>query len=187
MSTAASVPSTTYVEYVAAERVRDAKHEFYDGLVYAMAGGTLAHAEVALAIGAELHTAFSGKPCRVFSSDARVHATQRNAAFYPDVTVACGDLVTHPSDPDGLTNPCLLVEVLSPGTEAYDRGKKFEAYPTIQSLQAYLLADPDQKLLELYVRTERDTWELFVPDAAGTLLLSPWKVELHRAQIFSLR
>jgi Uma2 family endonuclease len=184
MSNAVSPRPSTYADYLVAELASVSKHEFYEGLVYAMSGGTLAHAEVSAAISGELRMLLTGKPCRVFSSDARVRSLVRDGAFYPDISVACGDLLTHPSDSDALTNPCLIAEVLSPSTEGYDRGKKFEAYRSIESLKAYLLADPEHRTLELYIRTERGTWELFVPDASGNLALPPWGVSLQLAHVF---
>ena len=114
----------TYAEYLAAEAVAEARHEFLNGEVREMAGGTIEHGALALAVAGELRAALRGKPCRAFSSDVRVRIPETDLATYPDLSIVCGQLETAPDDKDAITNPIVLVEVLSDSTEAYDRGAK---------------------------------------------------------------
>lgn len=154
----------TYSEYLVAEAKSDIRHEFVGGLVYARAGGSPEHGAMALAFGAELRGALRDKPCRVYSSDVRIRVLGNDLATsvstYPDLSVVCGTLVTAPDDPDAITNPVVLVEVLSESTEAYDRGAKASLYRRIPSLKEYVLVAPSESLIEIYRRTDRGSWEL---------------------------
>ncbi|HEY1692704.1 MAG TPA: Uma2 family endonuclease [Polyangiaceae bacterium] len=118
----------TYAEYLVFEEASLEKHEFLDGEVYAMAGGTLEHGALAMAFGAALMKALGDRPCRVFSSDVRVHIRATGLTTYPDLSVACGRAEVDAEDPDALVNPVLLVEVLSDSTEAYDRAGRWELF-----------------------------------------------------------
>jgi Uma2 family endonuclease len=129
----------TYAEYLAAEERSLEKHEFLDGEIYAMSGGMPEHAALAMAFGRTLGNALLGRPCRVFSSDARVRVQNTGLTTYPDVSVVCGKLETDPEDPSAITNPVLLVEVLSDSTEARDRGEKASHYRHLASLREYVL------------------------------------------------
>lgn len=150
----------TYAEYVAAEYASDVRHEFLNGEVWAMAGGTPEHAALAAAIILALGIAVRGKPCRVYTSDLRVRVLETGLSTYADVTVVCGAAETASDDPDALINPILLVEVLSDSTEAYDRGAKAAHYRRIPSLQAYVLVSQAEPLIEVYRRTTDARWEL---------------------------
>ncbi len=155
-----TIARMSYVEYVALETSSDVRHEFLEGEVFAMAGGTPEHAALAAAIIGELRTALRGRPCRVYSSDARVRVRETGLATYPDVTVVFGRLETDVEDPDAITNPVLLVEVLSESTEAYDRGTKAAHYRKLASLREYVLVCQDERRIEVFRRTEHDRWEL---------------------------
>ncbi len=150
----------TYAEYVAAEARSAVRHEFLDGCVYAMAGGTPEHAALAAALAGELRAALRSKPCRVFSSDLRVRVQATGLTTYPDLSVACGKLETAPDDPHALINPVVLVEVLSESTEAYDRGAKAAHYRRINSLAEYVLVSQSEPLIEVHRRNERGHFEL---------------------------
>jgi len=153
----------TFREYLDLEEMSPVKHEFCDGHVWAMAGGTPSHAAIAMNIGAALREQLRGRPCRVFSSDLRVRVLPTGLGTYPDVTVVCDELRTDPDDPKGntVTNPVLLVEVLSPSTEEYDRGEKLAHYKRIDTLREVVLVAHDTKRLELW-RRAGDLWELDV-------------------------
>jgi len=151
----------TYPEYVAAEETATVRHEFIDGEVFAMAGGTPGHSALIAAVIGELRSALLGKPCRVYSSDLRIHIVGTNMSTYPDASVFCGKVDTAPGDPNAVINPTLLVEVLSESTEAYDRGAKAAHYRHIESLKEYVFVAQDEPRLEVYRRTERGGWELF--------------------------
>jgi len=149
----------SYAEYCALEREGGRKHEFLNGEVFAMAGGTLEHGRLATELARRLGEALDDRPCRVLSSDVRVHIEATGLDTYPDLSVVCGEPNTG-DDPHALTNPVLLVEVLSPSTEAYDRGQKAAHYRQIPGLNAYLLVAQDEPRLELQTRDERGRWVL---------------------------
>ncbi len=154
------VAQMTYAEYVASEAVSPVKREYVRGQVYAMAGGSVEHAALALAIAGELREALRGKPCRVYGSDLRVRILDTDMATYPDATVVCGRLETAPDDMNGVVNPTLLVEVLSESTEAYDRGAKAAHYRRIPSLKEYVLVAQDEARIEVYRRNDEGGWVL---------------------------
>lgn len=159
MGRAAETPRMTYADYLAFEEASDTRHEFVHGEVYAMTGGTSRHAAIALNIGAALKHALRGKPCRPTSGDQRIRVPATGAAFYADVAVVCDRYEHADDDPNGLINPTVIVEVLSPSTEAHDRGTKFEHYRRLPSLQHYLLVSADEPLVE-HRRRNAQGWQL---------------------------
>jgi len=150
----------SYGEYVAAEAKGDQRHEFLNGEVFVMAGGTPEHGALAAAMIRELGAALRGKPCRVYSSDVRVRIDATDFTTYPDASVVCGRLETDAVDRDAIVNPALVVEVLSESTEAYDRGAKAAHYRRIPSLQEYVLIAQSEPLVEVYRRNEQGRFEL---------------------------
>jgi Uma2 family endonuclease len=157
----------TYAEYLAAEERSLEKHEFLDGEVHAMSGGTPEHGALAMAFGAALGSALLGRPCRVFSSDVRVRVKATGLAAYPDISVVCGKLETDDEDPNAIANPALLVEVLSDSTEARDRGEKAAHYRLIPILREYVFVSQGRRRIEVYRRNEANRWELFEFEAGA--------------------
>ncbi|MDP3927348.1 MAG: Uma2 family endonuclease [Hydrogenophaga sp.] len=157
------LPNTplTAAEYLEWEATQETRSEFINGQVYAMAGGTLAHNAATLATGASLRQHLKGGPCRAFVSDVRVQVQSSNSYFYPDVVVACQS--TELADPQSmaLAEPKVIVEVLSPSTAAFDRGGKFAHYRLLDSLQEYVLIDPDTAQVDVFRRNAANRWELF--------------------------
>lgn len=152
----------TYAEYLRLEAEHpQTKHEFLDGMVWAKAGGTPDHAALAMSIGAMLSEQLRGKPCRVYGSDLRLRVLATGLATYPDVAVICDKQEADPDDPAGntLVNPKVLVEVLSPSTEKYDRGEKLAHYKTIPSLEHVVLVAHDASRLEVWTR-EGGRWSV---------------------------
>ena len=151
----------TFREYVELEETSPDKHEFLEGEVWAITGGSPDHAGLAAKIIAMLGAAVQGRPCRVFSSDLRIRVAETGLASYPDASIVCGELELDPEDPKGHTvlNPLLLVEVLSPSTEAYDRGEKLAHYQRIASLREVLLLAHDEPRLDLW-RRRSGSWTL---------------------------
>lgn len=154
MSEARDVSRMTYPEYLALEEESETKHEWIDGRVYDMAGGTPEHARLQMRIGVALTAALGNKPCAPFSSDLRVHIVAARRSTYPDVTVICDGITRADVDPHAATNPTVIVEVLSPSTEADDRGEKWALYQRIPSLQHYVLVAQHRPWIEVYTRTE---------------------------------
>ena len=148
----------TWDVYLALERESSIKHEFLDGEIFAMAGGTPEHAALGAAVLIELGTQLKGKPCRAYSSDLSVRALSTGLATYPDATVVCGELQRDPSAPNVVLNPAVLVEVTSDSTESYDRAEKFEHYRTIPSLAEYVLVSHRERLIEVFRRSPSGDW-----------------------------
>jgi len=148
----------TAEEYLDRERAADSRSEFYGGYVYAMSGGTWAHATLISNVARRLGNALDGTPCGVSSSDMRLEVAPRTMYTYPDVMVICGEPRFVDARKDAVTNPTVIVEVLSPSTEAYDRGFKAQQYRAIESLQEYALISQDQPRVEVYRRREGQWW-----------------------------
>ncbi|HEX3067740.1 MAG TPA: Uma2 family endonuclease [Thermoanaerobaculia bacterium] len=149
----------TYEDYLALELDSELKHEFDDGEIFAMAGGSPRHSALAFRITATLeNTRPSG--CIGFQSDMRVRILATGRATYPDVSMVCGPIELDPADRSGttITNPTLLVEVLSPSTEAVDRVSKWRDYQRIPSLQEYVLVNQKPRI-EIYRRHAAGNWE----------------------------
>jgi Uma2 family endonuclease len=163
----AQTPRMTYAEYLAAEERSLEKHEFLNGEVHAMSGGTPEHGALAVAFASELRSALRERRCRVFSSDVRVRVRATGLAAYPDVSVVCGTLETDAEDPQAVANPVLLVEVLSDSTEARDRGEKAAHYRHIPSLREYVFVSQREPRIEVYRRNEAGRWELFEFEAGA--------------------
>ena len=158
-----STPPKTFLtpeQYLEIERQAAYKSEYYQGEVFAMAGAGLAHNVLVANVVAGLHSQLRSRPCRVLPSDMRVLVAATGLYTYPDAVVVCGDPQFTDQRSDTLTNPKLIVEVLSPSTEAYDRGRKFEQYGAIASLQEYLLIASDRVHVDLYTRQPDGRWLL---------------------------
>jgi Uma2 family endonuclease len=156
--TAATSKRMTFEEYVATEETSDLRHEFDHGEVSAMAGGTPEHAALCAAVVHALVGQLEGR-CRTFSEALRVRTPSENVS-YPDALVICGDLIRDPHDKSTVSNPTLIVEVLSESTEAYDRGKKFLHYRSCPSLVEYVLvASQGTPCIERFVRTS-EAWTI---------------------------
>jgi Uma2 family endonuclease len=158
-----------FPDYVLLEESSSVKHEYLEGLVWAMAGGSPEHARIATNIATLLSTQLAGKRCSVFSSDLRVRVTATGLATYPDITVVCDRLELDPEDTKGhtVTNPRLIVEILSPSTEEYDRGEKLLHYQQIPSLRELVLVGSDERRIDVW-RRDGQSWALApaAPDRA---------------------
>jgi Uma2 family endonuclease len=142
--------AASYAEYVASERASDTKHEYRDGLIVAMAGGSIEHGRLQAAFQALLRSGLRDAPCVVLSSDVRVRVVASNRAFYPDGFVVCGRIERAEDDADAVVNPTLVVEVLSDSSEGYDRGEKPRHYRQIESLREYVLVSQSERLVEVW-------------------------------------
>lgn len=143
-------------DYLAAEEQSSVKQEYHNGLLVDMAGGSIDHNRIAGNMYFELRNRIQDS-CTVFNSDQKVYLDAVNHFVYPDVSVVCGDLV---SQNQAILNPILIVEVLSEGTSAYDRGAKFRKYRTLPVFQEYLLIDQDQPIVDALFRESRDYWRM---------------------------
>ncbi len=134
----------------------DIKYEYMDGQMYAMSGGTIDHAEIAANLFFLLRRCLQGKPCRAFSSDVRVQVA-KTKYYYPDVTVSCNSEDWQQGTNDIVCTPRLVVEVLSPSTESFDRGKKFRVYQACSSIEEYVLISTTHQMVEIY-RRQGELW-----------------------------
>jgi Uma2 family endonuclease len=155
----------SFAEYVRLEDGSTVKHEYLEGHIYAMAGGTPDHAALAAEISATIVAAIRGGRCRAHSSDLRIRVRETGLATYPDVSVVCGPRELDPEDRNTVTNPTLLVEVTSKSTDGYDRGKKFEHYRQIPSLREYVLVSHAERAIEVRRREANGDWSTTVSRA----------------------
>ena len=149
----AAHPRYTYGQYVRFERDSRDRHEFVAGMILAMAGGTLEHGALAAAVITALGSQLKGRACRVFESNARVRVAASGNAYYPDVSVVCGRLEVDPEDELSMTNPVVLVEVLSPSTEEYDRTEKLADYRRIPSVMHIVHVAHDERRIDVWTRS----------------------------------
>jgi Uma2 family endonuclease len=176
----------TEAEYLALERRAEFKSEFYDGEMFAMAGGSPTHSLIATNLAGELRARLKGKPCLPYNSDLRLKIEATGLCTYPDLSVVCGPLQFAPGQDDTFVNPTLLAEVLSDSTEAYDRGKKFEHYRQIPTLREYLLVSQKEPRIEQFLRQPNGEWTL--REAAGlaaVLTLVSLDITLSLAEAFA--
>ncbi len=176
----------TFEEYVSLEQDSGTKHEYLDGQVWAMAGGTPDHAAIAGNILTMLNVQLAGRKCRVFTSDLRVRSKATGLGTYPDVSVACGRLERDPEDRTGNTvvNPRVIVEVLSPSTEVYDRGEKLGHYQRIATLYEIVLVAHDRHEIEVVRRTADDSWTRHVFIGGDSAFLSSLSCVLSLAEVY---
>ena len=142
----------TPAEYLALEEVADTKSEYINGRIYAMSGGSRYHSRICVNTLSALNTQLMEATCTVHGSDMRVKSSATTSYFYPDVTVVCGEERYDDTPIDILLNPTVIIEVLSPSTEAFERGSKFGHYRLIPSLQEYVLISQHRVCVELYTR-----------------------------------
>ncbi len=180
MGFALEKPLWTLEEYLAWENVQETKSEFVDGEVFAMVGVRDRHNTVALNIAFALRTHLKGSGCRAYASDIKLMVEAAKSVFYPDVFVTC----EQPSDPLIKKDARLIVEVLSPSTEAYDRGRKFGFYRALPGLSEYLLVSCDEPRVELYRRAAENQWLLQEFLAGQSLALSSVGLTLAVSDIY---
>lgn len=173
-----ALPEKKYVspeEYLALERESLEKHEYFDGEIFLMAGSSNKHNLITSNIIISLGSQFKKRDCRVYPPDMRVHIPKTGLFTYPDVLVVCGKPQFLPdANIDTLTNPLLIVAVLSTSTEGYDKGAKFDNYRSLESLREYLLVSQDAKKIIRYTKQTNGNWILmdFIGDATEIELVS---------------
>ncbi len=156
-------PNYAYIspeDYLEGERVSPIKHEYIRGEVYAMAGASKAHVTIAGNLFAMLRSHLRGRGCIPYMADMKVQIEAASIYYYPDVTVTCDERDNSSSDEDFIRYPCLVVEVLSPKTAAFDRGDKFADYRTIDTLEDYVLINQERMSVECFRRNSEGLWVL---------------------------
>lgn len=161
----------TEEEFLALEAASETKHEYYDGKIYDMSGGTPDHSLIALNLGAALKQQLKPTPCRVYGSDLQIRIQDNRLYTYPDLSVVCGKLQYVPDSKTVITNPLILVEVLSPTTRTYDRGKKFGFYKNIPSVQEVVLVEAERPHVEVLRRATGGQWTIDMYDSLDAVMV----------------
>lgn len=179
----ASLPDAPITEeqYLESERLAEFKSEFHDGRMFAMSESSVNHALLSARIGALLYHRVPDW-CRIFNGSLRIKAD--GLYTYADCTVTCGDLETFSDQNDVVLNPLLIVEVLSPSTEGYDRGKKFELYRTIASFREYLIVHQDRRHVEHYSKQDDGSW-ILRDYAEGSVAIARLGVHIPLADLYA--
>jgi len=172
-------------EYLALERSSERRHEYADGEIFAMSGGSEEHSLLAGNVIREIGNAVSDRGCRVLTSDMRIKITARNRYVYPDASVVCDRSAFEDDKRDTLLNPLVLVEVLSDSSEAYDRGDKFAQYRTIPSLSEYVLLSQKEPRIEVFTRQPDGGWMLrsYGPGERAALTSLACELDVDRAYL----
>jgi Uma2 family endonuclease len=172
-------------EYLHRERQAEHRSEYYRGEMFAMAGASANHNWIVLNIGSHLREQLKSKPCRVYPSDLKLRVEATGLFTYPDLSIVCGEPRLESDHGDVLLNPVVLVEVLSDSTEAYDRGKKFEHYRTIPSLQHYVLITQDRHSIDCFTRSNGESWNLTsCQGLSGKITLDAIECELLGSEVY---
>lgn len=156
-------PVTKYIsekEYLAFERNALDKHEYYQGEIFAMSGASFKHNLIESNLRLALGIFLKGKTCREFGSNLRVHIPKNTLYTYPDILVLCDEPDFVDDEFDTITNPSIIIEILSPSTANYDRGAKFDLYRDVLSLREYLLIDSQTIHIVVYSKNNDNTWTL---------------------------
>jgi Uma2 family endonuclease len=171
-------------EYLILEDMSNVRHEYLDGQIFAMAGGTPEHGGICANLIALLSNALAGRACRVFTSDVRVRVPATGLDTYPDASVVCGRPERDVEDSNALTNPLVLVEVTSPSTEVYDRGERLEHYKRIPSLQAVLIVAHAETRVDVWRHGSGEEWAVESVGPEGAVRLESLSCELPVTEIY---
>jgi Uma2 family endonuclease len=172
-------------EYLRRERDGLEKHEWVNGEVISMAAGSARHALISANLTSALNAALRHRPCAVLSSDQRVNVSATGLYAYPDVTVFCGRPEFHAKDPNTLTNPSVVVEVLSDATESFDRGAKFAHFQRLASLQEYVLVAQHGRRVEHYRRADVGQWLLTIVEGTGDVRFTSLDVAISLEDVYA--
>jgi Uma2 family endonuclease len=169
----------TYAEYVALEGESSTKHEFLDGEIYAMAGGSEEHSALAAEVLRLLGNAIGDRPCRAHTSDLRIYVEAAGLATFPDASIVCGPLEQHAQSPVATAlNPSVLLEVTSDSSEEYDTGTKLDCYKTIPSLREYIVVSHRERRVTVHQRTGSEAWSARVAIGGGRVRVQSLGMEL---------
>ncbi len=182
---ATNLHNLTVEEYLALEKANDTKYEYHDGSIYAMAGGTINHGLISGNIFGELRTGLKNKNRTAINSEIKLHVEAKNRFLYPDAMVICGKIETSEKEKNAVTNPSVIIEVLSESTASYDRGDKFHIYRQIESLQEYILIEQNAAKIDVYKR-QGDLWQISrVTGLEAQLYIEALDLEVDLRQIYA--
>ncbi len=185
MLTSSSPKTLRLEEYRNLETSAETKHEYHDGEIIEMTGGSINHNSILINLIVLLKLALRGTNYRLQSSDLRLWIPQYNRGLYPDLMIIAGEPLLSDNRNDEILNPCLIIEVLSPSTSGYDRGDKFRYYRSIPQLNQYLLVSQEEILIESYSKTSENNWLLqeYTP-ARGIISLDSLGISLNLVDIY---
>ncbi len=186
MSAQTQTAPLSFAELLKMEEQSEVRHEYIGGRLYAMAGGTPAHADIGHNLQKSIGNRLTGKPCRGTSGDQRVRTSQTATNwYYPDFLIKCPPYRFHPADKNALLNPRAIFEVLSPATETFDRTAKFDEYKLIESLTDYVLVDASRVRVEHFTRLENGDWVLRVYlELDAALRLEHFEISVPLSEIY---
>ncbi|MEQ1606232.1 MAG: Uma2 family endonuclease [Pyrinomonadaceae bacterium] len=184
---AATQPSYAPDEYLLREEKARSRSEYIDGAIVAMAGGSVDHQQITQNAAVSLDTKIRRNGCRVFPTEMKVRVESINRFYYPDITIICDKPAFYKERRDTVTNPKLLLEVLSPKTEAVDRGEKFFAYQTLESFREYVLISQDKHLVETFTKQSDGSWKYLATIGLDSkIYLQSVAAELTMQEIYDL-
>lgn len=188
LSQAKTHPVFSVENYLDFERIQIERHEFLDGNVYAMAGESPNHSTICFNLNTIIGVQLRGKKCRGFSPNMKIATNEKGLYSYPDLAIVCGTPTFYDEKKDVITNPTVIVEVLSPSTESYDRGEKFLRYTNqIASLENYVLISQDKPLVEVFTKKENGNWEKTeVVGFENSLYLEAVECEVSLSELYYL-
>jgi Uma2 family endonuclease len=166
------------------EEASEVRHEYHDGEIIAMSGGTIDHALIIRNLIILLHIAFQDSDFSVFGGDLRIWIPEHNRGLYPDLSVFNGEVILNNDRRDEVINPCWIFEVLSDSTEAYDRGQKFRFYRSIPNFNNYFLVSQTEPLIEHYQRTDNDRWLFSTKQGLDRILELPNNRSISLSEIY---
>jgi Uma2 family endonuclease len=166
--TSVAEPHYSPEQYLALERQAQYRSEYVNGGIFAMSGASREHNLISLNMASELRAQLRGQPCEVYMSDMRVKVSSTGMYTYPDVVAVCDEPRFEDDHVDTLTNPTLIIEVLSPSTEGYDRGEKFAHYRRLESLREYVLVAQDKMRVEHFARHDSVRGQWVLTEISGT-------------------
>ena len=176
----AEKPHFSRADYLIWEHDQSERHEYVAGEVFAMVGVRDRHNVIALNLAALVRPHLKGSPCKTYLSDIKLEVSAADSVFYPDLFVTC----EAPSDPLVKRDAALIIEILSPSTEAYDRGRKFGMYRLLPGLKEYLLIGTDEALVEVYRRTDDEAWLLRTYRPGDTFTLASIDLQIAVDDVF---
>lgn len=172
-------------DYLDMERAGQEKHEYFKGEIFAMSGASREHNIISKNLNTVVLPYLAGKDCNMFGSDVRIHIPENTLFTYPDLSIICGDWITTDNEKDTVTNPSVIIEILSRTTRDYDRGTKFNLYRSIKTLKEYLLIDSLSVSVELFTRHDNDKWILTeCKDRSGSFHISTIGLTLQLKDIY---
>lgn len=170
-------------EYLALEREAEHKSEWINGEIVAMAGASAIHNALTMTLSHLLFSRLAGSRCKPFAGDMRLQVSETGLYTYPDLMVVCGPLEFHPDDPMVVRNPKVIIEVLSPSTEAYDRGAKAAHYRRLDSLEAFLFVSQSEHRIECFTRSSGG-WR-FTEATTGSIRVEPLDLSLELSSVYA--